>query len=186
MTYIRSVLLLFAVFWGTYGLNAQETTAPNPLDDRGGLPVPKDLRDLKNLSLTFWLKFRQTDHNIYSYINEAAKFHAYAHVCKRHELNVSMGPIVELANRYLQASIPAHYEDLDFALLEPLSKEKQQIFLEDMSSDLYAFEFGYRVALQNQDIEKNGSTKKVYCESVEREFKLDYISLRATAKIQLQ
>jgi len=181
----RLILLAIALCLSTGSSGAQESSKPSPLDDRGGMPVPKDLQDLKNLSLTFWLKFRQTDHRLYSYINKAAKFHAYTNVCKRNQLNISMGPIVELANKYLQASIPAHYEELDFAVLEPLSKEKQQIFLDDMSSDLYAFEYGYRVAIQNQNIKESGKSKKVYCQDIEHESKLDYVSLRAIAKIQL-
>jgi len=151
------------------------------LDGRGGLPVPENLQDLKTLSLNLWIKFRGTSQQVYRFVNEAAQFHAYTYVCKRHELNLSHGPIIQLANYYIQAAIPAHYEEIEFALLEPLTKQQQQDFFDDMSGDLYAFEFGYRTAEQTQKITNSGETKKTYCEGVEKEFKDSYIALRATA-----
>ena len=156
------------------------------LDERGGLPVPENLHDLKTLSLSLWIKFRRTGMHVYRFVNEAAQFHAYTYVCKRHELNISQGPIIELANYYIQAAIPAHYEELDFALLEPLSKQQQQAFFDDMSGDLYAFEFGYRTAEQTRIIADSGKTKKTYCEDVRDNFKGSYIALRATALKRLK
>lgn len=152
-----------------------------PLDDRGGLPVPENLHDIKNLSLAFWIKFRGTSQRLYRYINEAAQFHAYSATCKRHELNISLGPITELAHRYIQATIPAHYAEPEFALLDPLSKKQQQEFLEDMASDVYAFEYGFRTAEHNREIEQSGKTRKTFCEEIEAEYKQSYIALRATA-----
>lgn len=169
-------------------LSQDQATAPaetenplSPLGDRGGLPIPENLFDIKNLSLTFWIKFRGTSQYVYRFVNEAAQFQSYTHVCKRHELNISLSPITELANRYIQAAIPAHYDEPEFAILEPLTKNEQQAFLEDMSSDLYAFEYGFRIAQLNRLIADSGSTKKVYCESVEKDYKDSYIALRATA-----
>jgi len=155
------------------------------LSERGGLAVPENLLDLKTLSLAFWIKFRGTNQRVYFFVNEAAQFHAYAQVCKRHELNISQGPIIKLANRYIQAAIPAHYDEPEYELLDPLSKKQQQDFFEDMAGDLYAFEYGFRFAEQMQKIKGSGLTKKLYCEGVEKEFKLSYIALRATAMRRL-
>jgi len=160
--------------------------APTPLDDRGGLPIPENLMGLKNLSLAFWVKFRSTNQQVYRFVNEAAQFQAYTQVCKRHELNISLAPITELANRYIQAAIPAHYDEPEFALLEPLGKQGQQAFLEDMSSDLYAFEFGFRIAEQNYKIQESGQTKKSFCKNIAEEYKHSYIALRATAQRRLE
>jgi len=169
----------------------QNTTDPNdksiliPLDDRGGLPVPKNLTDLKNLSLAFWVKFRGTSQHVYRYVNEAAQFHAYTHVCKRHELNVTLAPITELSNYYIQAAIPAHYDEPEFTLLEPLPKKEQQRFLEDMSSDLYAFEYGFRTSTFSQAIAESGKTRKTFCANIENDYKHSYIALRAIAQRRL-
>jgi len=156
------------------------------LDDRGGLLIPKDLPDLKNLSLSLWIKFRGTNQPVYHYVNEAAQFHAYNEVCKRHDLNVSLGPITRLSNHYIQTAIPAHYDEPEFALLDPMTKEDQQKFLEDMSSDLYAFEYGFRVAEQKQKIKNSGKTNKAFCEEVKTNYKNSYIALMATAQRRLK
>lgn len=169
----------------TAPLSAQSAARPNPLDDRGGLPVPQNLQDLKNLSLDFWLKFRQTNQRLYDYVNEAAEFHAYQFVCKRHDLNVQMGPVTKLAQKYLQATIPAHYDEPEFALLEKLTKTAQQDFLDDMSSDVYAFEFGMRVAQLRAKTRDSGKTKKVYCADIRKNYQDSYIALLATAKRNL-
>lgn len=163
-----------------------DRTTTIQLDERGGLPVAGNLRELKTLSLSLWIKFRGTGMHVYRFVNEAAQFHAYTYVCKRHELNISHDPIVELANYYIQAAIPAHYEELEFSLLESLSKKQQQEFFDDMSGDLYAFEFGYRAAEQTRKITDSGKTKKAFCEDIRDEFKGTYIALRATAYKRLK
>ena len=163
-----------------------DRTTTIQLDERDGLPVPENLRDLKTLSLSLWIKFRGTGQHVYRFVNESAQFHAYTYVCKRHELNISQGPIIELANFYIQAAIPAHYEEFEYALLEALSKKQQQAFFDDMSGDLYAFEFGFRTAEQTRKIADSGKTKKVFCEGVKTEFKDSYIALRATALKRLK
>lgn len=165
--------------------SAQNPARPNPLDERSGLPIPKTMLDLRNLSVTLWIKFRQTNQHVYRYINEAAQFHAYGEICKRHELNLSMAPITELARYYIQAAVPAHYDEPEFALLEPLSKRKQQDFLDDIAGDIYGFEYGFRSSELHSMIEEGGTTRKVYCEAVEEEYKLSYMALRATAKNRL-
>jgi len=164
---------------------AQKANVVNPLDDRGGLPVPENLHDLRNLSVTFWVKFRRTSQHLYRYVNETAQFHAYAHFCKRHELNLSIAPLTKLSHHYIQAAIPAHFDEPEFALLEPLSKKEQQDFLDDISGDIYNFEYGYRTAELQKIIDNSGKTKKQFCEGVEKEFKLSYMALRATANNRL-
>jgi len=166
--------------------NVQPDNRPNPLDDRGGIPVPKNLTDLKNVSLTYWLKFRKTNQRLYNYINEATEFHAYLNVCKRHDLNVTMDMIMRQANLNLQASIPAHYEEPEFALLDPMTKAEQQVFLDDMSSDLYAFEYGNRIALLDAKVAESGKSKKVYCEGIKDEYFKKYVALLATARLKQQ
>jgi hypothetical protein len=160
----------------------QSQQSYSPLDDRGGMPVPKNLLDLKNLSLSFWIKYRGTNQQIYRYINETVQFHAYAEVCKRHDLKIKMAPLTDQANHYIQASIPAHYDEPEFALLEPLSKAEQQAFLNDMSSDIYAFEFGYRIAEQNHEIAASGKTRQSFCAGVRTNYRASYIALRVAAK----
>ncbi|MFC3052921.1 hypothetical protein [Kordiimonas pumila] len=185
----RLILCLLCLFtiWGPVHAqsDATERKRPSPLDARGGIPIPKNLNDLKNISLTYWLKFRKTNQQLYNYINEAAEFHAYLNVCKRHELHISMDLIVRQANINLQAAIPAHYDEPEFGLLDPLSKEDQQAYLDDMSSDLYAFEYGYRVALLDEKVAKADETSKVFCETIQEEYYKKYVALLATARRNL-
>lgn len=181
-----TTIALFAVSLLTTALNAQdEPRRPNPLDERSGLPVPETMLDLRNLSVTLWIKFRQTNQHVYRYVNEAAQFNAYGEICKRHTLNLSMAEITELAHFYIQAAIPAHYDEPEFALLEPLSKRDQQNFLDDIAGDIYGFEYGFRSAELHRLIEEGGTTTKVYCEAVEENYKLSYMALLATAKKRL-
>lgn len=182
-----SVSICSLLIWlATSTAIAAQQARPSPLDDRGGIPVPQNLTDLKNVSLTFWLKFRKTNQILYTYVNEAAEFHAYLNVCKRHELNIRMDLIMQLANINLQASIPAHYDEPEFGLLDPMSKTDQQAFLDDMSSDLYAFEYGRQVALLERAVTDSGKTSKSFCEGpIREEYAKKYIALLATAKKRL-
>ncbi|MBL4837106.1 MAG: hypothetical protein JKY34_05965 [Kordiimonadaceae bacterium] len=159
---------------------------PSPLDERGGLPVPKTLADLKVLSLDFWLKYRTTNQSYYRYVNEAAEFHSYIYVCKRHELNIQMGPITSLATQYLSAAIPAHYDDPEQAVLAPLSAAEQTAFINDMSSDLYAFELGHRIAAQTRKVKESGKSKPVYCKGVKNKYYKSYVALLASARKRLK
>jgi len=164
---------------------SNDRTTTIMLSDRGNLPIPTNLKELKVLSLNFWIKFRATNQQVYRFVNETAQFHAYTQVCKRHSLNVSMTPLLALSSHYIQAAIPAHYDEPEYGLLEPLSTKRQQEFLEEMAGELYAFEFGYRVAEQTRTIADSDQTKKAYCLSVEGDFKSSYIALKATAMRRL-
>jgi hypothetical protein len=180
----RTIMLGSAIMLAS-AAQAQQSAKVNPLDERGGLPVPETLLDLRNLSLTLWIKFRATNQQLYRYINETAQFHAYGQVCKRHELNLKMGPITKLSHHYIQATIPAHYEEPEFALLEPLGKTQQQAFLDDISGDIYGYEYGYRTFELQALIKQSDVSKKVYCEQVEKDYKLSYMALLATARNRL-
>ncbi len=166
-------------------LSAQDNTQPNPLDDRGGLPIPETLEDLSNLALDFWLKFRQTNHAAYNYVNEAADFRAYQYVCKRHQLNIDLEPITLLSKQYLKQVIPVHFTEPEIALLKPLSDIQKAQYLNDMAGDVAAFEYGNRIALQSTKIRESGESKKTYCENIEIKYKQKYVALRATARRRL-
>lgn len=186
MHFLRLCIIGMALFSASLAVSAQpEVHRPSPLDERGGMPIPENLLDLKNLSLAFWLKFRQTNQTVYNYVNEAALFHSYLYVCKRHDLNVQMDLVTKLANKYLQAAIPAHYDEPEFEILEAFSKEEQQLFLDDMSSDIYSFEYGMRVAEQLQKAKESGKTVKQYCEGIQKDYFQAYVALLATAKRRL-
>ncbi len=151
---------------------------------RGNIPIPTNPEELRLVSLDLWLKFRRTNQRLYSYINEAAEFRAYSYLCKRHDLNVNLEPINQLVDRHLQQIIIAHYDEPDYAVLEKLSKAEQAELMTDISGDLYAFEYGYRVAQQNSVIETAGSTTNNYCSQAEKTYYQKYIALLATARRQ--
>ena len=159
---------------------------PSVLDERGGVPIPKTLADIKVLSLDYWLKFRKTNQALYKYVNEAAEFHAYLFVCKRHRLNVHMGPITTLAGNYLGTVIPAHYDEPEYKILNPLSGKEKTAFLKDMSSDLYAFELGNRIALQQVKIKESNKSKIIYCKGVKNKYYESYIALLSSARRRLK
>ncbi len=163
----------------------EQNTGNIKLDDRGDLPVPHNLTDLKNLGLALWVKFHKANLQAFRYVREAAQVQAYSRVCKRHKLNFSMTEITQLSNHYIQTAIPVHFEELEYALLKPLSKTDQRAFFEDMSSDIYGFEYGYRTHELEKLIDASDTTNQTYCRSVDAAYKDSYIALRATAKRRL-
>ncbi|MBL4789895.1 MAG: hypothetical protein JKY60_12920 [Kordiimonadaceae bacterium] len=172
-----------AVSVATMGATAQERPSkPSPLDDRGGLPIPQSLQDMKNLSLAFWIKFRGTNQRYYLFVNEAAEFHAYSDLCKRHQLKVSMDKITTLAHRYIEITIPAHYDDPEFVILNALSKDELRAFTSDMSSDVYAFEYGFKLASLLQTIGTSRKSKKEFCQTNADRYKGSYFGLFASAR----
>lgn len=177
---------------------AQEASQPQPEQQstpdrdprfvgntRGDLPIPTTPEELKSVSMSLWLKFRRTNQALYNFIRESSEFKAYAHACKRHDLNVNLAPINQLAHRNLQQIILAHYEEPDYAVLEAMPKQAQADLMKDIASDLYGFEYGYRVAQQDSVIKTNGITTNNYCIQVEGANYQKYIALLATAKRQL-
>ncbi|PCI64640.1 MAG: hypothetical protein COB37_00815 [Kordiimonadales bacterium] len=178
---ILAAFLLIAV--AAAGATAQNRTGKaNPLDGRGGLPIPQNLQDMKNLSLSLWIKFRATNQRYYRFVNEAAEFHAYSDLCKRHDLNISMDKITTVAHRFIEATIPAHYDDAEFVILDSLSKDELRAFTSDMSSDVYAFEYGYRLATLTQTIKKSRKSKKEFCKVNADRYKGSYFGLFASAR----
>lgn len=157
----------------------------NNLDIRIGMPTPENLLDMKDHSVDLWIKSRQSNIQVFRYVNEAAELRAYLFVCKRHDLNLKMNRLAQLASRYLQAVVPAQYDEPELQLLETFTKSEQQDFLEDMAEDIYAFEFGMRVAMQDQRISESGKTKKTFCDTIEDEYFRAYIALLATANREL-
>lgn len=179
--FISSVLVLSAAL----PTSAQVKMQSNNLEVRIGMPKPKDLLDMKEHSIDLWIKSRASQLTLYNYINEAADLRAYLFVCKRHDLNLNMGKLATLANKYIQAVIPAQYDDPELDLLEKYTKAEQQAFLEDVADAIYAFEFGLRFALQDAKIKESGKTKKAYCEDIKHDYFQAYIALLATANRQL-
>lgn len=151
---------------------------------RGNIPIPTSPEDLRHVSLELWLKFRRTNQRLYNYIKEAADFRAYAYLCKRHDLNVNLEPINSLVSRHLQQIILAHYEEPDYAVLETLGKEDQGRLMTDIASDLYGFEYGYRLSAQQSAITAASSTTNNYCVQVQDTHYGKYIALLATARRQ--
>ncbi len=165
--------------------NAQQIRPNNNLDTRIGMPTPKTLQDMKDHSVDLWIKSRQSNIQVFRFVNEVAELRAYLFVCKRHHLNLELNPLAELSSKYLQAVLPAQYDEPELQLLENFNKAEQQAFLEDMAEDIYAFEFGMRVAQQNVKIKDSGQTKKAFCDTVDADYFKAYVALRATAKREL-
>lgn len=182
MKHIILAIFLTGALFATDAAAQDDTRKISPLDDRGGMPIPKSLQDLKNLSLSFWIKFRATNQHYYVFVNEAAEFHAYSNLCKRHELSVSMDKITTVAHQFIEATVPSHYDEPELALLEPLSKDDLRAFTADMSSDVYAFEYGYRLAKLMQTIEKSRKTPKAFCRANATRYKDSYIALFMSAR----
>ncbi|MEX0298688.1 MAG: hypothetical protein AB3N28_06435 [Kordiimonas sp.] len=165
--------------------SAQQVSPNNNLDTRIGMPTPETLQDMKDHSVDLWIKSRQSNIQVFRFVNEVAELRAYLFVCKRHHLNLEMNPLAELSSKYLQAVLPAQYDEPELQLLENFDKDQQQVFLEDMAQDIYAFEFGMRVAQQNVKIKDSGLTKKAFCDTVDANYFKAYVALRATAKREL-
>lgn len=165
--------------------SAQQVRPNNNLDTRIGMPTPETLQDMKDHSVDLWIKSRQSNIQVFRFVNEVAELRAYLFVCKRHHLNLEMNPLAELSSKYLQAVLPAQYDEPELQLLENFDKDQQQVFLEDMAQDIYAFEFGMRVAQQNVKIKDSGLTKKAFCDTVDANYFKAYVALRATAKREL-
>lgn len=165
---------------------AQDREAPSPLDDRGGLPVPETVEDLRNLALDFWLKFRRTNQAAYSYINEAADFRAYQYVCKRHQLNIDIEPLTLLSKKYVKEVIPAHFTEPELDIVNTLKGDAQNAFFNDMAGDVMSFEYGNRIAEQNTKIRDSGESKMTFCRDVETTYKEKYVALLATAQRRLK
>lgn len=175
-TLIAIISLVFAA-----GLSAQPREGVNPNDDRGGLMIPENKDDLRVVSLELWLKFQRTGQRLYNFIRESSEFRAYIHVCKRHDLNVNMKPINALSERNLQQIILAHYEEPEYAVLEALEKSEQADLMIDIASDIYAFEYGYRIAEQRGEIAASGKTNQSFCAVIADEYFKKYVALLATA-----
>lgn len=186
MRFFKTLLLGSSLFLAaTLPLHAQAKIQSNNLDIRIGMPTPKNLLDMKEHSIDLWIKSRTSRLTLFNYINEAADLRAYLFVCKRHDLNLNMGKLAQLSSKYLQAVIPAQYDEPELQLLEKFTKAEQQAFLEDVADDIYAFEFGMRVALQDMKIKESGKTKKSFCEGIKNDYFQAYIALLATANRQL-
>ncbi|UTW58274.1 hypothetical protein KFE96_15820 [Kordiimonas sp. SCSIO 12603] len=166
--------------------SAQDRAAPSPFDDRGGLPVPETVEDLKNLTLDFWLKFRRTNQAAYNYINEAADFRAYQYVCKRHQLNIDIEPLTLLSKQYVKQVIPAHFTEPEIDIVNSLKDDAQTAFFEDMAGDVMSFEYGNRIAQQDTKIRDSGESKMTFCQDVETTYKEKYVALLATAQRRLK
>lgn len=151
---------------------------------RGNIPVPTNAEELRLVSLDLWLKFRQTNQQLYHYIKDASDFRAYSHLCKRHELNVNLAPINALVSRNLQQILLAHFEEPDYAVLETMPREEQAALMKDMAADVYGFEYGYRISAQQSLIEAASSTINNYCVQAEERYYGKYIALLATARRQ--
>jgi len=160
----------------------QQNQEPNKPIVRIGMPPPQNLSDMKDHSIDLWIKSRQNTLPPYRYINEAAEFRAYLFTCKRHDLNLQMGTVAKLVNKYIQAVIPAQYDEPELKLVLGLSKEEQQAFFGDMADEIYAFEFGMHVALQNIKIKESAKTNKSFCATIQNEYFQTYVALLATAK----
>lgn len=156
-------------------------TVPDKLFD----PETKALNDLRIWSFEKWLGVRQTNHPLYHYPLGAARFRAYLHFCKRHQLNVDMHPIETLAIGNLVEIISAHYEETEWAAFKDLNDDDIRSFLSDLARDIYAYEYANAVTEQKTAKEASGKINKFYCEDIARENFQDYVALRATAKRQL-
>lgn len=177
------VMLLISVCVGSVA-SAQVRKGTSLLDDRGGLMVPENPEDLRTVSLELWLKFHQTNQRLYNYVREASEFRAYIHTCKRHDLNVNMAPIHALSLRNLKQIILAHYEEPEFAVIEALNKEQQASLIDDIVGDIYAFEYGQKVAQQETTIAASKTTRQSFCEGVAEQNFEKYVALLATARRQ--
>tara|TARA_R110002096_G_scaffold299538_3_gene494293 strand:+ start:135 stop:704 length:570 start_codon:yes stop_codon:yes gene_type:complete len=186
MRLLNALILCGSLFWGSTSASiAFQGKTNNNLDVRIGMPTPKNLLDMKDHSVDLWIKSRQSNIQVFRYVNEVAELRAYLFVCKRHDLNLKMSRLAQLASRYLQAVVPAQYDEPELQLLETFTKPEQQAFLEDMAEDIYAFEFGMRVAMQDQRISDSGKTKKSFCDTIENEYFRAYVALLATANREL-
>lgn len=178
---LRTVFIGIISFIITLSAVAQPREGFDPGNDRGGLMIPENPDDLRVVSLELWLKFQLTGQRLYNFVREAAEFRAYLNVCKRHDLNVNMKPINAHAERNLQQIIIAHYEEPEYSVLEAMKKEDQARLMQDIASDLYAFEFGYRVATQRANIASSGKTNQTFCSAIADEYFKKYVALLATA-----
>ena len=173
----------FIIITASLSASAQVREGLDPFnEDRGGLLLPENPEDLRVLSLDLWLKFQRTNQRLYNYIREAAEFRAYLHVCKRHDLNVDLKPINALSALHLQQIILAHYEEPEFQVLEALEKAEQARLMQDIAGDIYAFEFGHKVAEQKAEIVSLKVTNQTFCANVADDHFKKYVALLATAK----
>ncbi|WP_262695769.1 hypothetical protein [Kordiimonas aquimaris] len=179
---LRALIVSLAMFIVTPSLTAQPREGVNPLDDRGGLMIPENTEDLRVVSLELWLKFQRTNQRLYNYIREAAEFRAYLHVCKRHDLNVNLRPINKLSARNLQQIILAHYEEPEYAVIEALDRPAQATLMDDIAGDIYAFEYGHRIAELRATITASEQTNQSFCATIADEHFKKYVALLATAK----
>lgn len=166
------------------GLAAQDTPSfpiPDPLFEAEN----EDLASLRTWSLDKWLAVRKTNHPLYHNALGPARFRSYVHMCRRHELNVNMPILNELALKNLSEIIIAHYEETEWSKFGDMSPEDVRTFISDLGQDIYAFEFATSIAERREAKERGNMTTQTYCASIAKENQDNYIALRATAKRQL-
>lgn len=154
------------------------------IDERAGLPIPKNAADLRNNTLETWQRTRKTNQSQFNFSRETAEFRAYLSVCRRHDLKVDMKVLSNLALRNIQQILLAHYEEPEFVVLEAMTQEKQANFVEDVAADIYAFEYGTATATMGSAIETSGNTRQTFCTRVADENFQKYVALRTIAQRQ--
>lgn len=174
-------LLILAFSQLAAAQDTQDFTIPDPLFEAES----EDLATLRTWSMNKWLAVRKTNHPLYHNALGTTRFGAYVHFCKRHELNVNMPLLKEMALKNLSEIIVAHYEETEWTKFGDMAPEAIRGFISDLGQDIYAFEYATAIAERREAKEREGMTTQAYCTSIAKESQDNYIVLRATAKRQL-
>ncbi len=184
MHHLRLALYSLILFATSGVLNAQDEPSfpiPDPLFEA----EDPDLAALRSWSMDKWMAVRKTNHPLYHNALGAARFRSYVYFCRRHELNVNMPVLNELALKNLSNIIIAHFEETEWSKFGDMDPADVRRFLSDLGQDIYAFEYAMAITEKNEAKARQEMTTQSYCASIAKENQDNYIALRATAKRQL-
>ncbi len=166
-------------------ITAKETSQDYALDeiaDHGGLPIPKNLEDLRNFSVNLWFKFHTTLEKNYVFINNVAKYRAYLNVCKRYNISLKIDPLTKASKLRAKTLIFAHFQNEDLDIFNSMDDAEQAAFLDEIAGDVISFEYGRRVVLFQNIVKESDSTRLAYCKNNEKNYRDDYVALGIIAR----
>lgn len=178
---LSGLLLILASNAPVAAQEEQTYTVPDPIFEMENAA----LAELRGWSLDKWFTVRTTNHPLYTYAMETVRFRAYQHICRRHDLNVDMTTLNEVAVGNLSEVIAAHYEEAEWLKFGNMSERDIRTFIADVGHDIYAFEYASALADIRATKEETGDTTKAFCTGIAKEYQDSYIALRATARRKL-
>jgi hypothetical protein len=181
---LRLALCMLILLISSHVLHAQED---------GSFPIPDPLFEAESpglaqvraWSMDKWMAVRKTNHPLYHNALGPARFRSYVYFCRRHELNVNMPILNEMALKNLSEIIVAHFEETEWSKFGAMDKADVRRFIGDLGQDIYAFEYATAIAERREAQDRLEMTTQAYCASISKENQDNYIALRATAKRQL-